>query len=661
MGEPREDAGGLQVPLDAGQIERASEVSGGGHLECGRRGTEAREVGLDERVDQRGRPLDVAIPQDRHEVVGERTAHGVLKIEQTRAGRGAGVAGGPRQIARVIIPMNEYARLREKRLAHELGGRVDGVGVRRGVDTKVAREQPVGEQCEFAVEARVDEVRQVGRIDARLHRHERVDGGAVECRRIVRREDVEVDERAEILEEQETRVEIDRVDRRRGKARAGQAPGDVDEGPTVFVFGRRVHYDERFAERPNAKIPAEARVGRGRREAVVSARQGRPRKPLEGGLAAPVGVPAAGGSPSGHRSGIIATHESNYARTGVSSPLASGPGGAARESDAMLIASLAVVAGLVALTYGADRFVDGAAALASRLGVGQLVVGIIVVGFSTSAPEMLVAAMASFDGSPSLAVGNALGSNITNIALVVGITVLVCPLTVFSRVLYREMPAMFAAVVLASVLMTHGGLGIVDGIVLLAALAGALAVAIWSALHASRSDPLLEGIEEAEVPDLNVPASLGVLVFGLLLLLGGSRALVYGATVIARHFEVPELVIGLTVVAIGTSLPELAASVAGARRGHPELALGNIIGSNIFNALGVLAMPALIAPGPVDAAALVRDMPAMVFLSGLLFVVAFRRHGQARINRRAGVGLLACFVGYQLLLYFGVGNLSPPV
>lgn len=327
----------------------------------------------------------------------------------------------------------------------------------------------------------------------------------------------------------------------------------------------------------------------------------------------------------------------------------------------MLLAIAAVIGGLAALTYGADRFVDGAAVLAERLGLGALVVGIVVVGFSTSAPEMLVSAIASLDGRPSIAVGNALGSNITNIALVVGVTVLVCPLTVFSRVLYREMPVMIASVVLASGLLVLGKLGRNDGVVMLIALALALAAMLWSAVHASLSDPLVEDLEEAEaeIPELSLPTAIGVLCLGLILLIAGSRALVYGATIIARFFDVPELVIGLTVVAIGTSLPELAASVAGARRGHPELALGNIIGSNVFNALGVLAMPALIAPGPVDRAAVVRDVPVMVFLSVLLFAVAFSRHDQARIDRRAGTALIACFVAYQVMLYFGVGNPAP--
>jgi cation:H+ antiporter len=216
-------------------------------------------------------------------------------------------------------------------------------------------------------------------------------------------------------------------------------------------------------------------------------------------------------------------------------------------------------------------------------------------------------------------------------------------------------------VVLASGLLVLGKLGRNDGVVMLIALALALAAMLWSAVHASLSDPLVEDLEEAEaeIPELSLPTAIGVLCLGLVLLIAGSRALVYGATVIARFFDVPELVIGLTVVAIGTSLPELAASVAGARRGHPELALGNIIGSNVFNALGVLAMPALIAPGSVDRAAVVRDVPVMVFLSVLLFVVAFSRHDQARIDRRAGVALVACFVAYQIMLYLGVGNPAP--
>ena len=322
----------------------------------------------------------------------------------------------------------------------------------------------------------------------------------------------------------------------------------------------------------------------------------------------------------------------------------------------MLSAIAAVVAGLVALTFGADKFVDGAAVTARRLGVSTLVVGIVVVGFSTSAPEMLVAAVASLDQRPAIAIGNAIGSNITNITLVLGITVLICPLTVAQKIYRSELPTMCVAVFIASVLVYFAGLTRVDGVILLIAMVACFALALRQVSSAVRGTSQEEVFAPSSDNEMSSLLAVFWLIVGLVLLLVGSRLLVYGAAFIARQYGVSELVIGLTIVAIGTSLPELAASVASARRGHAEMALGNVIGSNMFNSLGVLAMPALIAPGAVERPVLVRDLPIMLVLTLLLIWVARPHHGAGIISRVEGAVLFSSFVIYQLILYLGVGS-----
>ena len=314
----------------------------------------------------------------------------------------------------------------------------------------------------------------------------------------------------------------------------------------------------------------------------------------------------------------------------------------------MVIAVFFVVLGLALLMFGADRFVDGAAALAANLGVPPLLIGLTVVGFATSAPELLVAASASFAGNPSIAVGNAIGSNIANIGLVLGVTALVMPFAVQSQVLKREFPIMFAAMVLALALFWDGELSRIDGIYLSIGLLVMMALTTWIGMKGSESkSPDHSAV--ANLPSLSTSRALALSFIGLVCLIIGSDRLVSGAVTIATHFGISDLVIGLTIVAIGTSLPELAASAASAMKGESDIALGNVIGSNMFNILGVTAAPALILPSMLEPAVMSRDLPIMFGLTVALYLMALGKNGQ--INRARGFFLLIAFVGYQYLLY----------
>jgi cation:H+ antiporter len=317
----------------------------------------------------------------------------------------------------------------------------------------------------------------------------------------------------------------------------------------------------------------------------------------------------------------------------------------------LLLPILAVLAGFVALTWGADRFVYGAAATARTLGVPTLVIGLTVVGFGTSAPEVLVSATAAWEGNTSLAIGNAIGSNITNIALVLGATALITPLAVHSGVLRREFPVLMAITLFTLALLTDGSLDRHDGVLLLGGLGVMLYWMVSLGQKARGSDPILSEYE-AEIPtEAPLSRALTWLAVGLVVLLLSARLLVWGAVAIAQALGVSDLVIGLTVVAVGTSLPELAASVVSALRREHDIAIGNIIGSNMYNLLAVLGVPALIHPAAFPPEVLMRDFPVMIGLTLGLFAAAYGFRGEGRINRYEGGALLAAFVGYQGLLF----------
>lgn len=314
----------------------------------------------------------------------------------------------------------------------------------------------------------------------------------------------------------------------------------------------------------------------------------------------------------------------------------------------------AVIVGFGLLIWGADRFVMGAAATAHRLGVSALLIGLTVVGLGTSAPEMMVSISAALKGSPQLAVGNALGSNIANIGLILGITALVAPLTVRSQTLRRELPMLLAITLLAVIPFLNSYLGRLEGFALLAGLILMMAWLVRIEATSGSGDPMQSELE-AEIPiDIPLQKALLILLLGLIVLLVGAQLLVFGATGIARAVGVSELVIGLTVVAIGTSLPELAASISAATKGEHDLAIGNVIGSNMYNLLAVTGLAGAIHPTRLSPEVLHRDYLIMIGLTVSLFLMAYSmRKDAGRINRFEGAALLLAFVVYQVFIVSG--------
>ena len=318
----------------------------------------------------------------------------------------------------------------------------------------------------------------------------------------------------------------------------------------------------------------------------------------------------------------------------------------------MLLSIAAVIAGFVFLVWGAERCVMGASATARNFGVSPLIIGLTIVGFGTSAPEMLVAGVASFDGNPGLAIGNALGSNITNIALVLGITAMVAALTVASETVRREIPILMAVSLFAFWLMSDGVLGFWDGVLLIGGMITMIVLVVRLGIKSSNTGDPAEAEFSDEIPE-DMPMGKAVFwtVFGIIVLLASSKILVWGAVNIAQALGVSDLVIGLTIVAIGTSMPELMASVMSVLKNEHDLAIGNIIGSNMFNLLGVMALPGLIAPGAFDPGVLSRDFPWMIALTLALFVMAYGFRGPGKITRWEGAALLLAYVGYMVWLY----------
>ncbi|MBK1643121.1 calcium/sodium antiporter [Thiocapsa imhoffii] len=316
----------------------------------------------------------------------------------------------------------------------------------------------------------------------------------------------------------------------------------------------------------------------------------------------------------------------------------------------MVLASFSIFFGLVLLLWSADRFVEGAAATARHLGMPPLLIGMVVVGFGTSAPEMVVSALAAWQGNPGLALGNAYGSNITNIALILGVTAIISPIAVQSGVLRKELPILAGVTGLAFVLLWDGQVSDSDAWIFLGVFALLMAWTIYEGLR-QRSDSLAGEItQELDAQAMPLPRALGWLGVGLVVLIISSRILVWGAVEIAVALGVSDLIIGLTIVAIGTSLPELAASVIAARKGEHDLAIGNIIGSNLFNTLAVVGIAGIIAPFAVPPEVLSRDMSVMGLLTLSLFVLGYGVRGPGRINRLEGSLLLGCFVLYTSYL-----------
>jgi cation:H+ antiporter len=263
--------------------------------------------------------------------------------------------------------------------------------------------------------------------------------------------------------------------------------------------------------------------------------------------------------------------------------------------------------------------------------------------------------MAAFNGNPGLAIGNAVGSNIANIGLILGFTALLIPLSVHSSVLKREYPLLLAVSIMTYFLMWDGELSRLDGVLLAVTLVAVLGWMIYTA-KTGAADPIA-GEFDAEIPhDIPTQKAIGLLLGGLIFLLLSSRLLVWGATNVASALGVSDVIIGLTIVAIGTSLPELAASITSALKGEDDLAIGNVIGSNLYNLLAVLSIPGLVAPGAYSPEVIERDLPVMMTLTVLLFFMGHGLGKQGRINRLEGLLLLLCFIGYQSLLFVSLVN-----
>lgn len=321
----------------------------------------------------------------------------------------------------------------------------------------------------------------------------------------------------------------------------------------------------------------------------------------------------------------------------------------------MILAVLAILCGFALLVWSADRFVDGAAAAAKHAGMPTLLIGIVIVGFGTSAPEMVVSTMAALDGNPDLALGNALGSNIVNIGLILGVTALVAPILVHSNIIRRELPLLILIGLLCGVLFWNGALSRIEAMLLLLGFFSLIAWCIYSVFN-GRGDHLEIEFEQALSGQI-MPIGKAIfwLVLGLLLLIASSRILVWGAVTMAHSLGVSDLIIGLTIVALGTSLPELAASVIAARKGEHDIAIGNIVGSNMFNILAVVGIAGIISPMPtISPLLLVRDWSVMMAMTLALFVMAYGFRGQGRINRWEGMVLLTAFIGYNAWLVLTV-------
>lgn len=312
----------------------------------------------------------------------------------------------------------------------------------------------------------------------------------------------------------------------------------------------------------------------------------------------------------------------------------------------MALAIIAVIIGLAVLVWSADTFIDGATSLAVRFNMPSFLIGVVILGIGTSAPELVVSALAAVAGSPDLALGNAYGSNIINITLVLGVTALISPILIRANVIRHDLILLLAVTALAAFQLLDGNLSLTDGIVLIASLIGVLLIQIFLSLRNNTA-------ADVDAPkDINIAKALATLTLGLVLLIVSSRSIVWGAVELATLWGMSELLIGLTIVAIGTSLPVLVASVAAARRGEHDMALGNVIGSNLFNTLGVVGVATVISPiKNIAPEILSRDVLMMAGVTLLLFVlaiIAYNRQGE--MKRGSGLVLILTFIGYSAWL-----------
>ncbi|MDY0289781.1 MAG: calcium/sodium antiporter [Sphaerochaeta sp.] len=316
----------------------------------------------------------------------------------------------------------------------------------------------------------------------------------------------------------------------------------------------------------------------------------------------------------------------------------------------MLIPSVLSVVGLLLLLWSSDRFVDGASQAAKFFGMPPLLIGMVIVGFGTSAPEMVVSTFAALQGNPGIALGNAYGSNIANIALILGITAILGPVRVHSAILRKELPILTFVTGISILLLMDLYLSFWDSLALLVLF---VLLMTWSVVQGMKKngDALAVQTEKSLGPRHSLKKSLWLLLSGLAVLIASSRLLVWGAVEIAQHFGVSDTIIGLTVVAVGTSLPELASSIIAAKRGEHDIAIGNVIGSNLFNTLGVVGIAGIIHPITVESSTVYRDMTLMAILTISLFVIGYGFRGRkGRINRFEGAFLVFVYLIYTSYL-----------
>ncbi|HAB79559.1 MAG TPA: calcium/sodium antiporter [Glaciecola sp.] len=318
----------------------------------------------------------------------------------------------------------------------------------------------------------------------------------------------------------------------------------------------------------------------------------------------------------------------------------------------MMLAVTFLVLGFILLIYSASRFVEGSAVVARYLGMPPLLIGMVVVGFGTSSPELVVSVTAAANGNSTLALGNAFGSNIANIALIIGLVALINPIIVRSEVIKKELPILFGITMLVGWLISDKQLSRFDACYLLVAF---ILVILWSIFQGMRNpqDQIANDLKnELNNNIISIKKAIMWLVIGLILLIAASRMLVYGAVYIAQGLGISDLVIGLTVVAIGTSLPELASSLVAIKKGENDMALGNIIGSNLFNTLAVIGLAALVQPMEITPEVISRDWTLMMALTLSLLILGIGIKKQGRINRFEGALLLITFFIYTTYLYY---------
>lgn len=323
---------------------------------------------------------------------------------------------------------------------------------------------------------------------------------------------------------------------------------------------------------------------------------------------------------------------------------------------------LAIVLGIAVLVVGADRFVAGAAAIARLFGLSPLLIGMVIVGFGTSTPEMLVSATSAWSGAGDIALGNAYGSNTTNILLILGVCSIIHSLKAADAAVGRELPILLFVTAITFVFLWDGVVSRMDAVIMLIIFVGCLTFSIIQSRKGTAAEiAAQEKAIEEELPKQKMSPLMAIvwILVGLALMMGSSYYLVWGAIAIAQYFGVSELVIGLTVVAVGTSLPELASSVVASFKGEDDIALGNIIGSNVFNSLMVIGVAGVVSPLHSSPELLTRDLPVMAGTTVLLYIFCRARPSAGRLTRGEGAVLLAGYIAYTAYLISSAGAAAP--